>query len=177
MGLRARNSASPRPRQGHCSRHLSELDRKYLHEATSMCQSLISHFVLPQWNFVVVMITPTLLDSLAWKGYLIFMCLNYSFIPLVVGLPSTLDEGKATADARSTFAIPRRPTLPSRRSIGYSTKVTWCAAAVGLQSMAGRKRKALSRIPASWRLGAHRVVREMETLQKREKMLGDEDML
>ncbi|KAF2026542.1 putative Myo-inositol transporter 1 [Setomelanomma holmii] len=35
------------------------------------------------WNFFVVMITPTLLSSLAWKGYLIFMCLNYSFIPLV----------------------------------------------------------------------------------------------
>jgi hypothetical protein len=29
------------------------------------------------------MITPTLLNSLAWKGYLIFMCLNFSFIPLV----------------------------------------------------------------------------------------------
>jgi hypothetical protein len=38
------------------------------------------------WNFFVVMITPTLLNSLAWKGYLIFMCLNYSFIPLVVSL-------------------------------------------------------------------------------------------
>jgi hypothetical protein len=36
------------------------------------------------WNFFVVMITPTLLSSLAWKGYLIFMCLNFSFIPLVV---------------------------------------------------------------------------------------------
>ena len=35
------------------------------------------------WNFFVVMITPTLLNSLAWKGYLIFMCLNFSFIPLV----------------------------------------------------------------------------------------------
>ena len=29
------------------------------------------------------MVTPTLLNSLAWKGYLIFMCLNFSFIPLV----------------------------------------------------------------------------------------------
>lgn len=29
------------------------------------------------------MITPTLLNSLAWKGYLIFMVLNFSFIPLV----------------------------------------------------------------------------------------------
>ncbi|OAK96880.1 putative Myo-inositol transporter 1 [Phaeosphaeriaceae sp. SRC1lsM3a] len=35
------------------------------------------------WNFFVVMVTPTLLNSLKWKGYLIFMCLNFSFIPLV----------------------------------------------------------------------------------------------
>lgn len=35
------------------------------------------------WNFFVVMVTPTLLNSLAWKGYLIFMVLNFSFIPLV----------------------------------------------------------------------------------------------
>lgn len=32
---------------------------------------------------VVVMITPTLLTNLAWKGYLIFMCLNFAFVPLV----------------------------------------------------------------------------------------------
>ncbi|KAL9529012.1 MFS-type transporter [Sphaerulina musiva] len=35
------------------------------------------------WNFFVVMITPTLLGSLAWQGYLIFMALNFSFIPLI----------------------------------------------------------------------------------------------
>lgn len=29
------------------------------------------------------MITPTLLNSLAWKGYLIFMVLNFAFVPLV----------------------------------------------------------------------------------------------
>lgn len=29
------------------------------------------------------MITPTLLGKLAWKGYLIFMCTNFAFIPLV----------------------------------------------------------------------------------------------
>lgn len=29
------------------------------------------------------MITPTLLTNLAWKGYLIFMCLNFAFVPLV----------------------------------------------------------------------------------------------
>ncbi|PVI05638.1 putative Myo-inositol transporter 1 [Periconia macrospinosa] len=35
------------------------------------------------WNFLVVMITPSLLSNLAWKGYLIFMVLNFSFVPLV----------------------------------------------------------------------------------------------
>ncbi|KAJ4349572.1 uncharacterized protein N0V89_008188 [Didymosphaeria variabile] len=35
------------------------------------------------WNFFVVMITPTLLNNLEWKGYLIFMCLNFAFVPLV----------------------------------------------------------------------------------------------
>jgi hypothetical protein len=34
------------------------------------------------WNFFVVMITPTLIQNLAWKGYLIFMCLNLSFVPV-----------------------------------------------------------------------------------------------
>ena len=31
----------------------------------------------------VVMITPTLLNSLKWKGYLIFMVLKFAFVPLV----------------------------------------------------------------------------------------------
>lgn len=35
------------------------------------------------WNFVVVMITPTILQRLQWKAYLIFMCTNLSFVPLV----------------------------------------------------------------------------------------------
>lgn len=35
------------------------------------------------WNFFVVMITPTLINNLKWKGYLLFMALNFSFIPLV----------------------------------------------------------------------------------------------
>ncbi|CAG8179075.1 unnamed protein product [Penicillium salamii] len=35
------------------------------------------------WNFFVVMITPTLIEDLAWKGYLIFMCLNLVFVPIV----------------------------------------------------------------------------------------------
>jgi len=35
------------------------------------------------WNFVVVMITPAALNNLQWQAYLIFMCLNFSFIPLV----------------------------------------------------------------------------------------------
>ncbi|KAF2755346.1 general substrate transporter [Pseudovirgaria hyperparasitica] len=35
------------------------------------------------WNFFVVMVTPTLIQNLKWKGYLIFMCLNFSFVPLI----------------------------------------------------------------------------------------------
>jgi hypothetical protein len=35
------------------------------------------------WNFFVVMITPTIITNLQWKAYLIFMCLNISFVPLV----------------------------------------------------------------------------------------------
>jgi len=35
------------------------------------------------WNFVIVMITPTIISKLEWKAYLIFMCTNFAFIPLV----------------------------------------------------------------------------------------------
>ncbi|KAL4870954.1 hypothetical protein BDV12DRAFT_184076 [Aspergillus spectabilis] len=35
------------------------------------------------WNFFVAMIGPTLINDLQWKGYLIFMCLNLSFIPIL----------------------------------------------------------------------------------------------
>jgi hypothetical protein len=34
-------------------------------------------------NFVVVMITPTLINNLQWQAYLIFMCTNLAFVPLV----------------------------------------------------------------------------------------------
>ncbi|KAL2863656.1 transcription factor TFIIIB subunit BRF1 [Aspergillus lucknowensis] len=35
------------------------------------------------WNFFVAMIGPTLINDLEWKGYLIFMCLNLSFLPIL----------------------------------------------------------------------------------------------
>ena len=35
------------------------------------------------WNFVIVMITPVIINRLQWKAYLIFMCTNLAFIPLV----------------------------------------------------------------------------------------------
>ncbi|PLN76293.1 sugar transporter [Aspergillus taichungensis] len=35
------------------------------------------------WNFFVAMIAPTLIKELVWKGYLIFMCMNLIFIPIV----------------------------------------------------------------------------------------------
>ncbi|KAK5165291.1 uncharacterized protein LTR77_009389 [Saxophila tyrrhenica] len=35
------------------------------------------------WNFVVVMITPSMISNLNWQTYLVFMCTNLAFIPLV----------------------------------------------------------------------------------------------
>jgi len=35
------------------------------------------------WNFVIVMITPVIISKLQWKAYLIFMCTNLAFVPLV----------------------------------------------------------------------------------------------
>lgn len=35
------------------------------------------------WNFTVVMITPVIINRLHWKAYLIFMCTNASFVPLM----------------------------------------------------------------------------------------------
>ncbi|WOO83056.1 Sugar transporter STL1 [Vanrija pseudolonga] len=35
------------------------------------------------WNFFVVMVTPTLIANLKWRGYLIFMATNFLFMPLV----------------------------------------------------------------------------------------------
>lgn len=35
------------------------------------------------WNFVVVMVSPSAISNLHWQAYLIWMCLNFSFIPLV----------------------------------------------------------------------------------------------
>ena len=35
------------------------------------------------WNFVIVMITPVIISRLQWKAYLIFMCTNFAFVPLV----------------------------------------------------------------------------------------------
>jgi hypothetical protein len=80
------------------------------------------------WNFFVVMITPTLLNSLAWKGYLIFMCLNYSFIPLVVRFfHCTLHSACLTL--RSISATPKLPILLLKKWIGSSTRAMSCVVA------------------------------------------------
>lgn len=35
------------------------------------------------WNFFIVLISPIILNRLNWKAYLIFMCTNAAFVPLV----------------------------------------------------------------------------------------------
>ncbi|CAI7655684.1 hypothetical protein N7533_007271 [Penicillium manginii] len=62
------------------------------------------------WNFFVVMITPTLIQNLAWKGYLIFMCLNLVFVPIVYFFyPETANLTLEEID----FLFTNRATHPS----------------------------------------------------------------
>jgi MFS family permease len=35
------------------------------------------------WNFTIVMVTPVIINRLQWKAYLIFMVMNFLFIPTV----------------------------------------------------------------------------------------------
>ncbi|PQE21657.1 sugar transporter protein [Rutstroemia sp. NJR-2017a WRK4] len=35
------------------------------------------------WVFVIVMVTPTMVSSITWKTYLVFMCCNFAFIPMI----------------------------------------------------------------------------------------------
>ncbi|KAL4781859.1 hypothetical protein BJX76DRAFT_349858 [Aspergillus varians] len=52
------------------------------------------------WNFFVAMIGPTLINDLQWKGYLIFMCLNLAFIPLLYFYyPETANLGLEEIDS------------------------------------------------------------------------------
>ncbi|TKX21892.1 sugar transporter-like protein 24 [Elsinoe australis] len=83
------------------------------------------------WNFVVVMITPSAINNLSWKAYLIFTCLNLSFIPLVYFVyPETsnltLEEiddlfTEASTDHldRGLFSRIARPTDPVLLSFDY----------------------------------------------------------
>ncbi|OOQ81535.1 hexose carrier protein [Penicillium brasilianum] len=66
------------------------------------------------WNFFVVMITPTLIENLAWKGYLIFMCLNLAFVPIVYFLyPETANLTLEEIDFLFTDRA-RRPSMRGR---------------------------------------------------------------
>lgn len=86
------------------------------------------------WNFFVVMITPTLIENLAWKGYLIFMCLNLAFVPVSQQHPPTslihpsrtrlYSPPHLTLTCRlSTSSTPKQQTSPSKKSISFSPTV------------------------------------------------------
>lgn len=78
----ARNPASPRKSKRHRRRHILKLALGMSSPFTPTSPQSIAD-LLHQQNFVIVMITPTLLDKLQWKAYLIFMCTNLAFVPLV----------------------------------------------------------------------------------------------
>ncbi len=52
------------------------------------------------WNFVTVTITPYLMDSQGWKGYLVFTVFNFAFIPFIyVFYPETTGRRLEQIDA------------------------------------------------------------------------------
>ncbi|KAJ6018820.1 hypothetical protein N7522_000887 [Penicillium canescens] len=70
------------------------------------------------WNFFVVMITPTLIQNLAWKGYLIFMCLNLVFVPIIYFFyPETANLTLEEIDFLFTDRA-RYPSIAELRSAG-----------------------------------------------------------
>ncbi|KAJ5439549.1 uncharacterized protein N7458_010547 [Penicillium daleae] len=70
------------------------------------------------WNFFVVMITPTLIENLAWKGYLIFMCLNLVFVPIVYFFyPETANLTLEEIDFLFTDRA-RHPSLGAHGNVG-----------------------------------------------------------
>ncbi|KAL9087124.1 MAG: hypothetical protein Q9159_003819 [Coniocarpon cinnabarinum] len=80
------------------------------------------------WNFFVVMITPTLITNLAWKGYLIFMCLNLAFIPLVFFVyPETANLTLEEMDYLFTTDLPSKdtanPDIKKGKSLGRTEDV------------------------------------------------------
>jgi hypothetical protein len=66
-------------RKGYRNRHIVKLVR----QGISGVIAKINFSFHRLWNFVIVMITPVIINRLQWKAYLIFMCTNLVFIPLV----------------------------------------------------------------------------------------------
>lgn len=71
------------------------------------------------WNFFVSMIAPTLIKELVWKGYLIFMCMNLSFVPVgfpypLHFMPSGLTQGARPHRNRELTVHPDRILLLPR---------------------------------------------------------------
>ncbi|KAL4992564.1 hypothetical protein BDW68DRAFT_184091 [Aspergillus falconensis] len=75
------------------------------------------------WNFFVAMIGPTLITDLEWKGYLIFMCLNLAFLPILyLYYPETANLSLEEID--SLFMVKAASHSSSTPSASTSTSST-----------------------------------------------------
>ena len=74
------------------------------------------------WNFVIVMITPVIIVNLQWKAYLIFMCTNFAFVPLVYFCyPETANFTLEEID--SLFMVPGKSATSVARQLRKEGKV------------------------------------------------------
>ncbi|KAL4959717.1 putative MFS sugar transporter [Aspergillus stella-maris] len=82
------------------------------------------------WNFFVVMITPVIINRLQWKAYLIFMCTNIAFVPLVYfcypeTANLTLEEIDYLFTNKEQGAVKLSKTLhKERKKYGHTRRLT-----------------------------------------------------
>lgn len=70
------------------------------------------------------MITPVIITDLGWKAYLIFMCTNFAFVPLVYFCyPETANFTLEEID--SLFTVPGKSAISVAKQLKNEGKVGW----------------------------------------------------
>ncbi|KAK8237962.1 general substrate transporter [Phyllosticta capitalensis] len=96
------------------------------------------------WNFVIVMITPVIINRLQWKAYLIFMCTNLAFVPLVYfcypeTANLTLEEMDLLYTTRGESPIKISKRIRREKAMGLRTLEAGASSSASAEGVAGEK--------------------------------------